>query len=48
MQDFEDALQAAAAVACNADVIVTRNLADFRKSPVQAVSPKDFLKLLKC
>ena len=43
MKDFEDALQAAAAANCNADVIVTRNIADFKKSPVKAVAPGKFL-----
>lgn len=46
MKDFEDALQAAAASHCNADVIVTRNLKDFRGSPIRAVSPGKFLKSL--
>ena len=43
MSDFEDALQAAAALACDADLIVTRNIADFRRSPVPAVTPGEFL-----
>jgi hypothetical protein len=44
MSNFEDALQAAAALAWSADHIVTRNLSDYRKSPVPAVTPKAFLK----
>jgi hypothetical protein len=43
MKDFEDALQAAAAVAVGADTIVTRNVSDFASSPVGAVAPGDFL-----
>jgi predicted nucleic acid-binding protein len=43
MADFEDALQVAAAVACGADVILTRNLSDFRSSPVLAMTPESFL-----
>jgi predicted nucleic acid-binding protein len=43
MTDFEDALQAAAAEACRADLIITRNVADFRGSPVPALAPVDFL-----
>ncbi len=41
--DLEDALQASAAEACAADCIVTRNQADFAKSPVPALTPQDFL-----
>ncbi len=46
MRDFEDAMQVAAAQACNADVIATRNTRDFRASPVTARAPKDVLKHL--
>jgi predicted nucleic acid-binding protein len=45
MADFEDALMAAAAESAGATHIVTRNLADFRRSPVKAMSPEDFLRL---
>ena len=45
MVDFEDALMAAAAESAGATHIVTRNLPDFRKSPVKAVSPEDFMRL---
>ena len=44
MPDFEDALQAAAAVACGAQVILTRNVRDFKRSPVLAMTPEDFIK----
>lgn len=47
MPDIEDAFQAAAAVAWSADFIVTRNLPDYKRSPVPALSPKDFLGRLK-
>jgi predicted nucleic acid-binding protein len=43
MSDVEDAFQAAAAQAWKADFIVTRNLPDYQKSPVPAISPADFL-----
>ena len=46
MADFEDALQCAAAVACQADVIATRNFRDYRNSPVPARSPQAVLKSL--
>ncbi|MES2708868.1 MAG: PIN domain-containing protein [Verrucomicrobiota bacterium] len=43
--DFEDALQAACAVAGNADAIITGNVRDFTSSPVKALTPEDFLTL---
>ena len=47
MSDVEDAFQAAAAQAWKADVIITRNLPDYQKSPVPAISPAEFLERLK-
>jgi predicted nucleic acid-binding protein len=44
MNDFEDAMQAAAALACGAELIATRNLSDYAKSPIKAYAPKDILK----
>jgi predicted nucleic acid-binding protein len=41
MSDFEDAMQVAAARACNASHIVTRNLSDYRRSPIPAISPQE-------
>ena len=43
--DFEDALQASAALACEASYIITRNVKDFAKSPVPAITPERFLAL---
>jgi predicted nucleic acid-binding protein len=43
ISDLEDAFQASAAVAWRADAIVTRNVADYRRSPVRALSPATFL-----
>lgn len=43
MPDFEDAVQAAAAMVCGARQIVTRNLKDFKRSPVPAVTPGEIL-----
>ena len=43
--DFEDAVVAATALRENADYIITRNTVDYKKSPVPAISPKEFLKL---
>lgn len=47
MADVEDAFQSAAALAWKADYVVTRNLPDYRNSPVPAISPTAFLKRLK-
>jgi hypothetical protein len=44
MNDFDDALQAAAALAFGARFIITRNVSDYRRSPVPAVSPAAFIK----
>ncbi|CAK0778421.1 hypothetical protein CCP3SC1_960002 [Gammaproteobacteria bacterium] len=43
--DFEDALQASAALACGATYIITRNGRDFINSPVPAITPEEFLSL---
>jgi hypothetical protein len=42
--DFEDALQAGAAMAWKAAFIITRNERDFKRSPIPALSPTSFLK----
>ena len=44
MRDFEDALQVAAAMACGAQFIVTRNERDFKASPVPALNPDALLR----
>jgi len=44
MTDFEDALQLSAAVACGADVIITRNISDFTSTLVPVITPEEFLK----
>ncbi len=38
MADFEDAMQVAAARACGARCIVTRNVRDYARSPISAVN----------
>ena len=43
MNDFEDALVAAAASSAGCDYIITRNVKDFKGSPVRVESPTDFL-----
>lgn len=42
-KDFEDAMQVAAADAHAAQNIVTRNLKHYKKSPIKAHSPVEFL-----
>ena len=43
MPDLEDAMQVAAARACGATVIATRNVRDFRKTPVPGRTPAELL-----
>lgn len=43
LPDFEDAMQVAAARACRADVIATRNLRHYKRSPIPAALPRDVL-----
>jgi len=47
VSDFEDSVISAVANRNVADYIITRNVVDFAKSPVPAISPKDFLKLVE-
>jgi predicted nucleic acid-binding protein len=46
MRDFEDALQVAAAVACGAQTIATRNVRDYARAPVRATTPMVLLREL--
>lgn len=46
MDDFEDAMQVAAATAAGAQVIATRNVKDFRQSPVRAMIPGQLLEII--
>ena len=43
MDDLEDAMQVAAARACGATVIATRNVRDFGRSPIPARTPTELL-----
>ena len=40
MKDFEDAMQVAAARSCGAAHIVTRNIRDYERSPIPAITPQ--------
>ena len=42
MKDFEDAVVTAIAAKTKCDVIVTRNIADFKRSPIEALLPEEF------
>ena len=46
-KDFEDAMQVAAADAHSAQCIVTRNLRHYKMSPIKAISPGEFVILVK-
>lgn len=46
MPYFEDAMQVAAARACGARHIVTRNIEDYQLSPIRAVTPLEALEEL--
>jgi hypothetical protein len=39
MRDFEGAMQVGAAQACGADVIATRNIRDYARSPLRVATP---------
>ena len=45
-KDFEDALQNYSAVnAGNIDLILTRNIKDFKNSEIGALTPEDYIKM---
>ena len=44
LADFEDAMKVAAARACGARHIVTRNVKDYQRSPIPAIRPQDALR----
>lgn len=46
LRDLEDAMQVAAARACGARVIATRNVRDYRGSPIPARTPAELLEEL--
>ncbi len=43
LADFEDAVIEQAALSCEAESIITRNVKDFAKSTIHAVTPEAFL-----
>lgn len=42
INDFEDAVVTAIAIKAGCDVIVTRNIADFRHAPLEVLLPEEF------
>ncbi|WP_411726889.1 type II toxin-antitoxin system VapC family toxin [Methyloglobulus sp.] len=44
--DFEDAMQCASAMACNAKVLFSRNIKDYQDSPIRVVTPGQLLQEL--
>ena len=47
MPDFEDAVLAYAGDLVGADAVVTRNTKDFKKSPIKALDPVEFISILR-
>lgn len=46
-KDFEDALQHYSAILANCDILLTRNIRDFKKSEIPVMTADEFLKSLK-
>jgi hypothetical protein len=47
MKDVEDAMQLAVADFFHTQLIATRNIKDYSKSPIKAVRPKSIISLLE-
>jgi predicted nucleic acid-binding protein len=45
INDFEDAIQYYTAIEKNVDIIITRNLKDFKRSMIPVMTAKEYLKL---
>jgi predicted nucleic acid-binding protein len=43
MNDFEDAMQCASAIATQANIIVSRNIKDYQNSPIRVLTPEQAL-----
>ena len=46
-EDFEDGLQYYSAIENNQDIIITRNLKDFKKSKIPVMTPEQILETIK-
>jgi len=47
IRDFEDAIQSVSSRLNDIDYIITRNKKDFTKSEIKALTPKEFLEIVK-
>ena len=47
LNDFEDALQCAVALACQASVLVSRNAQDYHHAPIRVATPEQILNELE-
>ncbi|NCC62507.1 MAG: PIN domain-containing protein [Verrucomicrobiae bacterium] len=47
IKDFEDAVVATVADSAHCQYIITRNISDFKNSPVEALTPEEFLLMKK-
>ena len=47
MVDFAEALQSMCALTARADLLTTRNTSDYRRSPIPAVTPTEFLRRVR-
>jgi len=45
ISDFEDGVVASLSELTNCDFIITRNISDFKKSPIKALTPEEFLNI---
>lgn len=45
--DYEDNLLAWCAYRHNVDMVITQNIKDFKKSPIPAISPSEFVRMYK-
>jgi len=45
ISDFEDGVVASLAELTNCDFIITRNIADFKRSPLDVLTPEEFLNI---
>lgn len=47
ISDFEDAVIVSLAESANCNFIITRNISDFKESPIKALTPEEFLNIIR-